>query len=382
MGSILLQLNGVSLIPESAMAVVRKVIASMNLVLRELVPGLTIEVEELGTQIQENGVRACSIQLMSLKNSKSIPPSSCSSTAAKEISFCYEDFVTAGCKKHLVGKEAKFDMGLLYKYFSNESEYALKNVENNHICFSSLETLNDPFEGVGSYLHQVSDEEKAYWESIGSDLPKLVSKRISDEIKEIVNFKYRVFCCCKEKDNPLLWAYYANSHQGFCVGYAQENIEKLSDTSGDIVYGNEMCTINDFSEEIFEKLLFHKALDWQREKEFRAIYRLKSENKDVKCLSKEVFFASDQDNGKINLLKGHAQNGNLCTLCSDKYIIKTCPPAVIYIGLRTPMNVRKKLMEISARNSIPIFQMVLEQNRYRFIAEAMPMTRNVSEVMA
>ena len=73
MGSILLQLNGVSLIPESAMTVVRKVIASMNLVLRELVPGLTIEVEELGTQIQENGVRACSIQLMSLKNSKSIP---------------------------------------------------------------------------------------------------------------------------------------------------------------------------------------------------------------------------------------------------------------------------------------------------------------------
>lgn len=73
MGSILLQLNGVSLIPESAIDVVRKVIASMNLVLRELVPGLTIEVEELGTQIQETGVRACTIQLMSLKNSKSIP---------------------------------------------------------------------------------------------------------------------------------------------------------------------------------------------------------------------------------------------------------------------------------------------------------------------
>ena len=89
-------------------------------------------------------------------------------------------------------------MGLLYKYFSNESEYALQS-SAAYICFSSLETLNDPFEGVGSYLHQVSDEEKAYWESIGSDLPKLVSKRISDEIKEIVNFKYRVFCCCKGK---------------------------------------------------------------------------------------------------------------------------------------------------------------------------------------
>ena len=34
---------------------------------------IAIEVEELGTQIQETGVRACTIQLMSLKNSKSIP---------------------------------------------------------------------------------------------------------------------------------------------------------------------------------------------------------------------------------------------------------------------------------------------------------------------
>ena len=41
-GSIMLRLNGVSLIPEQAMDVVQKVVASMNLVLRELVPGLTI----------------------------------------------------------------------------------------------------------------------------------------------------------------------------------------------------------------------------------------------------------------------------------------------------------------------------------------------------
>ena len=72
-GSIMLQLNGVSVIPEQAMDVVRKVIASMNLVLCELVPGLTIDVKELGTQMQENGIKVCSIQLMSLKNSKSIP---------------------------------------------------------------------------------------------------------------------------------------------------------------------------------------------------------------------------------------------------------------------------------------------------------------------
>ena len=71
-GSIMIQLNGVSIIPEQAVDVVRKVILSMNLVLKELVPGLTIDVKELGTQLQENGIKAYNIQLISLKNNKSM----------------------------------------------------------------------------------------------------------------------------------------------------------------------------------------------------------------------------------------------------------------------------------------------------------------------
>lgn len=258
-------------------------------------------------------------------------------------------------------------MDLLYKYFSNESKYAFQNLENSHICFSSLETLNDPFEGVGSYLYQVSDEEKAYWESIGSDLPKLLSKRFSDDIRDVVNFKYRVFCSTKENDNPLMWAYYANSHKGFCVGYAREDIIKLSDTARDIVYGDEMYSINDPNENTFKELLFRKATDWQREKEHRAIYQLK--NEDVEYLPEDVFFTENPDDRKIYLLQGHAQMNNLRTLCSDKYIIKTCNPAVIYLGLRTPIDARKKLMEIAARNNIPVFQMIQEQNRYSFTHE-------------
>lgn len=72
-GSIMLRLNGVSLIPEWAMDVVKKVVASMNLVLQELVPGLTIGIEELGTQLQEDGKKACSVQLVSSKNGRPIP---------------------------------------------------------------------------------------------------------------------------------------------------------------------------------------------------------------------------------------------------------------------------------------------------------------------
>lgn len=72
-GNLLVQLNGVSFIPEQAMSIVHKVISSMNIVLQEIVPGLKIEIKELGNQIQKDGVQVCCVQLMSLKNSKSIP---------------------------------------------------------------------------------------------------------------------------------------------------------------------------------------------------------------------------------------------------------------------------------------------------------------------
>lgn len=69
----LVQLNGVSFIPEPGMGIVRKLISSMNIVLQEIIPGLKIEIKELGNQIQKDGIQVCCVQLMSLKNSKYIP---------------------------------------------------------------------------------------------------------------------------------------------------------------------------------------------------------------------------------------------------------------------------------------------------------------------
>ena len=72
-GNILIHLNEPSIIPESALNVVHKVIDSMNVVLQQLVPGLTISVKDMGTQLYPNGMPGYRIQLMSNKNSKEIP---------------------------------------------------------------------------------------------------------------------------------------------------------------------------------------------------------------------------------------------------------------------------------------------------------------------
>lgn len=72
-GNMLLKLNEPTLIPEQALGIVKKVVENMNIVLQQIIPGLTIGVRELGTQLNPNGSLGCRVQLISKKNSKEIP---------------------------------------------------------------------------------------------------------------------------------------------------------------------------------------------------------------------------------------------------------------------------------------------------------------------
>ncbi len=72
-GNILINLNEPSLIPEFALNTVHKVIDCMNVVLQKLIPGLTISVKDMGSQLYPNGTPGYRIQLMSNKNSREIP---------------------------------------------------------------------------------------------------------------------------------------------------------------------------------------------------------------------------------------------------------------------------------------------------------------------
>ncbi|MDO4292753.1 MAG: AAA family ATPase [Eubacteriales bacterium] len=72
-GNILIKLNESSLIPETALNIVHKIIDCMNVVLPQLVPGLTIGVKDMGPQLYPNGTPGYCIQLMSQKNSREIP---------------------------------------------------------------------------------------------------------------------------------------------------------------------------------------------------------------------------------------------------------------------------------------------------------------------
>lgn len=72
-GNFRINLNEPASFPEKQLDIVNKVIGNMNIVLTQLVPGLTIGIKELGTELLHDGSSGTRIQLISNKNGKAIP---------------------------------------------------------------------------------------------------------------------------------------------------------------------------------------------------------------------------------------------------------------------------------------------------------------------
>lgn len=72
-GSLMLPLNASAQVPEQSMEIVRKVIDNMNIVLTQIVPGLTINIYDLGPAVFADGRPGRIVQLMSQKDGREIP---------------------------------------------------------------------------------------------------------------------------------------------------------------------------------------------------------------------------------------------------------------------------------------------------------------------
>lgn len=159
-----------------------------------------------------------------------------------------------------------------------------------------------------------------------------------------------------------------NSRKVFCVGYKESNIKEVSNEMFDIKYRNEMCNINEFNEDTYRKLLSIKFIDWSKENECRALYVL--QNSDVSFLSPEVIFdKGKQCDKKMYKLHGYVQTQDLKTLCAEKFILKKCEPSVIYLGLRMESKNKQQLLSIARKLEIRVYQMLQEQNSFKFIPQ-------------
>jgi len=147
-GSLAINLNGSSLIPQDALDIVKKVVDNMNVVLTQLVPGLLISVKNLGAELLPNGSTGSKIQLTSHKNSSEIPLQYESEGIKKLISIL-QLLIVVHNKSSITVAIDELDSGV-FEYLLGELLRIISEKGKGQLIFTShnlrpLETLDRGF---------------------------------------------------------------------------------------------------------------------------------------------------------------------------------------------------------------------------------------------
>lgn len=158
-----------------------------------------------------------------------------------------------------------------------------------------------------SFYYENNDTSEGFY--YPADGLSIIEKRKIKELKTSVRF------CSTSKLNksPLLWAYYAESHNGVVFGV--EVIKNNKYKIAEIKYKG-LVNINNFTNDTITKILSHKKKCWRHEKEVR-IYKIMDDESDfyINIKIKEIIFGSRltiENKIKIcNLIDFH-RNPDIC----------------------------------------------------------------------
>ena len=147
-GNILIPLENEVPIPEDAVAMVKTVITNMNVVLSQIVPGLTISVKILGEMVFSDGKKGFKIQLMSMKNRKEIPLKY-ESEGIKKIISILQLLIVVYNRSSITVAIDELDSGL-FEYLLGELLRIISEKGKGQLIFTShnlrpLETLDRGF---------------------------------------------------------------------------------------------------------------------------------------------------------------------------------------------------------------------------------------------
>lgn len=147
-GKMMLTLDDPVVISSNDLEVVKKVTRNMNIVLEQIIPGLTISLRELGAQVMEDGKEGRRIQLMSSKNSKEIPLKN-ESEGIKKIISILQLLIAVYNQSSITVAIDELDSGI-FEYLLGELLRVISEKGKGQLIFTShnlrpLETLDRGF---------------------------------------------------------------------------------------------------------------------------------------------------------------------------------------------------------------------------------------------
>lgn len=195
----------------------------------------------------------------------------------------------------------------LYRYRSF-NKYSVEDIVNKNITLTSIDKFNDAMEGnVALYKSEedINNKIENAWrehqkivnlgcpirytrDMIEKQTKHLIVRDLYNASKLMRNVGTYIGCFSEDSDIALMWAHYADSHRGICIGYGSElfkNYSFLRDTTFPICYSLRPVYVGDLMEDKGARKLCKYPIDaatlcsvvnkhnaWRYEKEWRIVY--------------------------------------------------------------------------------------------------------------
>jgi len=161
--------------------------------------------------------------------------------------------------------------------------------------FTAKEILEDyvmkreggsPVKGIATYVQELIDNGNSH-EQVLDQIDKLfkpVDKKTQRELlqdvlyyNEVMFSAFGVLSLAELPNIQLMWAHYADSHKGFCLGFENHETNILGQYGSPVVYVDKMPKPNiasfamDAGGDIIHIIAYTKSNDWSYEKEWRVL---------------------------------------------------------------------------------------------------------------
>jgi hypothetical protein len=300
----------------------------------------------------------------------------------KELMFCFENDDKKTIKAVKLKNENMPEF--FYKYRTG-ADNTMDAFDNDILFFSALSMLNDPFECAMSLSYtqinklaydkilaqlrpflkpdfdlsnadfstqdvlvnkivqglRIPNEDQSSFKNLWRFTDDLIRAKISETAKEtslIGEENYRVCSFSELNDSLLMWAHYANNHQGFCIGYNfREAQDNLTDLMLPVIYSDDLLEISKYmfpniNKSLVMNAITRKSKAWEYEKEWR-ILMLPNNNNEKKQPQKVPI------------------------------------PKSVFLGTRISENVKNRIIEIALKKNIAIYQMHMGMEEFKLYSE-------------
>jgi len=153
---------------------------------------------------------------------------------------------------------------LLFKFRSISSVKSLVRtydiIQNNRLYFPKRNDLNDPMEGSMTHI-SLGVAGAGIYQSVDKEHPYISTAKN----------KYNLLSLSETCFSPPLWAYYADTYAGICLGFKTNHHFKKAVKVNYIFDRPDSEQEPDDFDSIIQKDLLYKHSDWSHEKEWRII---------------------------------------------------------------------------------------------------------------